>query len=240
MRSAAFRKARLFAWAALGLGILGQGMLSLFLILNGLELWPLQAPDAGANPWLVNAALVLLFAVQHSGMARGFFKQRLQRVLPNHVERPFYVACSGLAALLLVLAWQPLPGSDLWRGPAWISAANLLAVFGIGVCFLWQQPLNFLGVRPFLRGLEQAEEEKLVVSGPYRWVRHPLMLGLLIHLWTHPVMSMTLAFLSGGLTLYILVAIQLEERDLVRKFGQEYQSYRARVPALIPWKMFSS
>ncbi|MCI0378789.1 MAG: hypothetical protein L0215_14370, partial [Gemmataceae bacterium] len=71
----------------------------------------------------------------------------------------------------------------------------------------------------------------------YRFVRHPLMAGLLVCLWAHPVMTPTLAFMSGGMTLYVLCALRLEERDLVRRFGAAYEEYRRKTPMLVPWKL---
>jgi protein-S-isoprenylcysteine O-methyltransferase Ste14 len=80
------------------------------------------------------------------------------------------------------------------------------------------------------------DERNLRITGPYRWVRHPLMLGTLVFLWAQPVMPSELLLLDAGLTVYILLAIHLEERELIRKFGPAYADYRAKVPALIPWR----
>src|SRR5262249_39834150 len=106
---------------------------------------------------------------------------------------------------------------------------------GGGAGVVWTRPagLRFLGGRG-AGGRAPAPAEPLRVGGPYRYVRHPLMTCTLLFLWGLPVMSPTLALLSGGLTAYILLALPLEERDLLRQFGPAYAAYRRRVPALIP------
>src|SRR5688572_23288617 len=97
MFSPPYYRARWFGLTALLLGLLGQALLSLFILLNGLDLWPHQAPSDGSFPWLVNGVLLLIFALQHSGMARAFYKERVGCFFPDFVERPLYVACSGMA-----------------------------------------------------------------------------------------------------------------------------------------------
>jgi protein-S-isoprenylcysteine O-methyltransferase Ste14 len=210
-------------------GAAGLGGLVLGL---GLGLWSPLFLLPGT--WLVSLAALLLFAVQHSGMARTSFKRLWARMAPAHLERSAYAASSGLVLLLLVVVWQPLPGPDLWRGPAWLVALPLTAV---GLLALINGRFDHAG----LFGLRQAwtpntlpTPERLLVLGPYRYLRHPLMACLLVFLWTQPTMSFTSLLLSGGLTAIIFVGILLEERDLLERFGQAYADYRARVPALIP------
>jgi methanethiol S-methyltransferase len=198
----------------------------------GLGIWTPLLPWPGT--WFVNLAALFLFAVQHSGMARRSYKRLWARFAPAHLERSAYAAASGLLLLLLVVVWQPLPEGDLWRGPRWLVVVPLTAA---GLLALVNARFDHAG----LFGLRQAwtpdalpTPERLLVLGPYRYVRHPLMLCLLIFLWAQPTLSFTLLLLSGGLTAIILVGILLEERDLLQRFGQAYADYRKRVPALIP------
>ena len=191
----------------------------------------------GSLPWVVDVALLLLFALQHSGMARESVKNLLARLIPGRLVRSTYVATSGLALFALADYWEPLPGEPLWRGPLWICAISLLGWFAVGVCALCFEFASFFG-------FTQAATGVLNVSGPlqtkglYRYIRHPLMLSLLIALWAQPMMPRELLLLNLGMTIYILIAIRLEERDLVREFGEDYEKYRRAVPMLIPWRVF--
>ena len=208
------------------------------LALLGLLLWlgysgelPWRRPS---GPWsgTIDLGWLLLFAVQHSGMARASFKRWCRSVLPVPLERPLYLAASGLISLGLVLTWQPIAGEPWWHGPKWLTSIAILASFGVGLTAMRQGATSFLG----LRDDADSTAGPLLVSGPYRFVRHPMMAGTLVLLWVHPVMTPTLALLSGGLSLYVLLGTWLEERDLLRRFGAAYRAYRQRVPALLPWR----
>jgi protein-S-isoprenylcysteine O-methyltransferase Ste14 len=224
--------ARLFAVTAYVLGAWGQAALSAYVLLSGLKLWPRGEPAPGLAPWLVDAGWLALFALQHSGMARQRFKGWLRAPL----ERSIYVAASGVVTLVQPLIWQPLPGELLWDGPAWIVAISLTAALASGVYCLTYDHLGFMGLRQAGIGAPLYPNGTLHTSGPYRWVRHPLMLSMLVFLWAQPAMPPELGLLNGGLTLYVLVAIRFEERDLIRQFGEEYEVYRRRVPAIVPWR----
>jgi protein-S-isoprenylcysteine O-methyltransferase Ste14 len=187
-------------------------------------------------PWVINFGWLFLAAGQHSGMARQSFKQWLTRWIPAALERSLYVAVSGILLAALTLGWQPLPGAPLWHGPLWIAALSLLAALGVGLCCGWFDHATFFGLRQAWTGNANARSP-LRIEGPYRYVRHPLMLGLLIALWAQPIMPPELLMMNVGLTVYILIAIRWEERDLVREFGAEYEQYRRKVPALIPFRV---
>ncbi len=228
--------ARILAVLCVAVGVAGQTGFTVFVVLLGVELLPAREPLPDPWPWVVNLGWLLAFGVQHSGMARAGFKRAWARVVPESLERAVYVALSGLLLAGLSLTWQPIPGEPLWRLPVWVVAVALAGVLGTGlVCNHFDQ-LRFFGLRQAW-GQGEAAPERLNVSGPYRYVRHPLMSCTLLFLWGQPVMTPTLALLSGGLTVYVLLALPLEERDLVRQFGDAYESYRRRVPALIPWRM---
>ena len=221
---------KLFAGAAYFIGVAGAGVFFVYVVGAGTGYWPQREAKGQQQAILINAALLLLFALQHSGMARQTFKQRM----PAPLERSIYVATSGIILGTLTFFWQPLPGDPIWHGPIWIVAFSILAALGIGGCCAWLGQANFFGWTQAWTG-PSATHEPLRVDGPYRYVRHPLMLGFLVAIWAQPILPTTLLMLNAGMTIYVVVAIRLEEQDLVAEFGEEYEKYRNAVPMLIPW-----
>jgi protein-S-isoprenylcysteine O-methyltransferase Ste14 len=197
--------------------------------------------DSALRAWLANAGLVVLFGVQHSVMARPWFKRRWTRLVPQVVERSTYVLVSSVALVLLVALWQPA-GFTLWdvQSPALralllaLSAAGWLMV--VGSSFLINH-FDLFGLRQVWNHFRGVPSEPLPfeIPGMYRWVRHPLYVGWLVAFWSTPTMTVSHLLFAGGLTLYILAAIRWEEADLVAHFGEQYAAYRRRVPMLIPW-----
>jgi protein-S-isoprenylcysteine O-methyltransferase Ste14 len=209
------------------LALAGQAAFAILVIRLGLDEFS-REPLPSPWPWLIDLGWLLLFALQHSGMARADFKNWWIRIVPPSWERSVYVGISGLVLLGLSFTWQPLPGEPFWRLPVWVLGIALAGLLSMGLCSLGFDHLGFFGLRK--------EEDTLRLVGPYRFLRHPLMTCTLVFLWAQPVMSPMLAVLSGGLTLYIVLAIPLEERELRRRFGSAYDEYRRRVPAFIPWR----
>ena len=186
-------------------------------------------------PWVVDLGLVPLFGLQHSGMARQSFKALWTRLVPPHLERSIYVATSGVVVTATVVLWQSLGDTVLWRGPTWLVILPLLAAVGTFVLNnVYTDHRTFFGLRQAWNGTSGDANEKLIIHGPYRYVRHPLMLCLLLLLWGQPVLSLDLAVFNAGLTLYIGAGVLLEERDLARRFHPAYGAYRRLVPAPIP------
>lgn len=188
----------------------------------------------------VDLVLLGVFAVQHSVMARPAFKRRLSAFLPEAAERSTYVLLSSLALLLLFWQWRPM-GGVVWHTEHPLAVAVLYAGFGFG--WLLVLATTFLINHFDLFGLRQVwlyfgnqpyRSLRFVTPGPYRLVRHPLYVGWLCAFWFTP--SMTVAHLVFALatTAYILIAIRLEERDLVGVHGTDYLRYRERTPALVP------
>ncbi len=190
---------------------------------------------------LVDAALLGLFALQHSGMARASFKQRWTRIVPEPIERSTYVLAASLALAVLFGGWRTLGGPVLWNAAGTPLEPALIAISAAGwglvlfTTFLIDH-LALFGLRQVwctFRGQPRAAP-RFVSPGPYRAVRHPLYLGFLIAFWAAPVMSVTHLVFAGATTAYVLVAIQLEERDLIRTFGDRYRAYRRRTSMLLP------
>jgi protein-S-isoprenylcysteine O-methyltransferase Ste14 len=214
----------------------GAAALAARVLLLGAGLGRDAASSAGLSPWLIDLAWLTAFGLQHSVMAREGFKRRWTRVVPPHLERSVYAALSGLLLLGLALTWQTIPGPELWHGPRFLLALPLLAGGGLAAVNLRFDHAGLFGLRQAWHADRPAPPERLLVVGPYRYVRHPLMACLLAFLWMQPVMPATLALLSGGLTAYVAVGVFLEERDLSHRFYPLYDAYRRRVPALVPWR----
>ncbi len=189
---------------------------------------------------LVDTGLLTLFAVQHSVMARRWFKQWLTQFVSPVVERSTYVLCASVALLLLFWQWQPL-GGVVWSVEHPVIRAVLWSLFALG----WLQVLvtTFLIDHFDLFGLRQVwlhllgkpyTRAQFVTPAPYRYVRHPLYLGFLLAFWMTPVMTWAHLVFAVATTAYIVLAIQFEERDLVHEHGAAYERYRRRVPMLLP------
>jgi len=187
----------------------------------------------------INASLLGLFALQHSVMARPWFKAAWTRFVPSSVERSTYVLLSSLALLLLFWKWEPM-GGVIWNVTNPDGQIALNALFGLGVLILLAATFllnhfDLFGLRQVWLNLRGIPYTTLSFSTPgmYRVVRHPLYVGWLLMFWAAPVMTVAHLVFTLGTTSYIFVAIQFEERDLVR-FHKEYAEYRRRVPMFIP------
>src|SRR5215216_4937097 len=189
----------------------------------------------------IDAGLLALFAVQHSVMARKWFKDWWTRIVPGVVERSTYVLCSSLALILLFALWRPL-GGMVWsvEDPAGRLVLRGLFAFGWGLVLASTFLINHFD----LFGLRQVwlyllnrpyNTLRFATPGPYRLVRHPLYVGWLFAFWMTPVMTLAHLLFSVATTAYILLAIRFEERDLVREHGATYEEYRRSVPMLVPF-----
>lgn len=201
----------------------------------------IDSPSEGsflASLW-IDLGLLMLFAVQHSVMARPAFKRMLTRIIPVEAERSTYVLFSSLALLFLFWQWQPL-GGVLWDLDGTVAANLMLAGFALGWGIVLSSTFvinhfDLFGLRQVWRQFVGQTHTSLPFRTPllYRVVRHPLYVGWLLCFWCAPVMTATHLLFAFVTTGYILFAIQLEERDLMR-VHPEYFEYRQQVPMLIP------
>jgi methanethiol S-methyltransferase len=229
-----------FAIAAVLVAVLGLAAFALML-------WDFQFPGTFKEWYLFrggmpqNLLLLLAFGFQHSIMARQGFKKVMTRLMPIELERSFYVMLSGFVLFTLSLLWSPSapPLYDL-SGTFWGYLLLGLALLGLpimGLSLVAVDALDLVGIRSVLRILrdEQPVKEPLKMPQIYRFVRHPLYLGMLMLFWFTPAMTHDHLFFAEVMTAYLLIGIQFEERDLVATYGEAYKAYQAQVPMLIPF-----
>jgi methanethiol S-methyltransferase len=212
------------------------GFLAGFGVPKGVDQGPHDAAPAAVA---IDVLLLAMFGMQHSVMARPWFKRRWTRVMPAAAERTTYVLATSLALALLFWLWRPI-GATAWNvsGP---GADALRVLYAAGwVVVVWS---TFLISHFDLFGLRQAwlrargvpySSPPFTQRGLYRRIRHPIMAGFVIVFWAAPVMTAGHLLFAVTATSYILVGIALEEHDLIQDLGDTYAGYRARVPALIP------
>ncbi|MGI9236109.1 MAG: methanethiol S-methyltransferase [Woeseiaceae bacterium] len=192
-----------------------------------------------ATALLVDLALLTLFAVQHSGMARPAFKRWLTRFIPSAAERSTYVLLSTICLAVLMYFWAPL-GGVVWHATSRWAEVSLIGLYLASWALLLYATFlinhfDLFGLRQVWFALRDKELPalKFVTPALYRIVRHPIYVGWLGIVWFTPTMTVTHFVFAVGATLYILVGIKLEERDL-EEAHPEYSQYKRKVPGLIP------
>jgi protein-S-isoprenylcysteine O-methyltransferase Ste14 len=192
------------------------------------------------NALLINVALLLIFGLQHSVMARPEFKRAWTKIVPKVIERSVYVLFASSALILLFWQWRPMT-SVVWGIENSFGRYVLYGIFVFG----WLTVLlsTFMINHFDLFGLRQVYYHSRGATPPdmnfqtralYKIVRHPIMLGFIIAFWATPTMTAGHLLFAGVTTVYILIAIQFEERDLVNQHGESYKTYKQEVGMLVP------
>lgn len=195
---------------------------------------------ATATAAIVDVALIALFGVQHSVMARQGFKRAWTRIIPRYVERSVFVLLASVALMAMFLFWQPI-GTTIWTVQNAAAMNILWALFWLG----WGTVLisTFLINHFELFGLQQAWDHmrgnefappRFRTPFLYKFVRHPLYVGFFLAFWATPQMTAGHLLLAAGMSVYMLIAIRYEERDLIAFHGRDYEDYRGRVGMLMP------
>jgi methanethiol S-methyltransferase len=212
------------------------------------NLWVPKTIDSGAatgvtEAVLVNLALLMVFGLQHSIMARRSFKRWWTTIVSPAVERSTFVLASTLALALLLWQWRPLAEPVIWRveNPAAVVAVWVVFWLGWAILLLATFLINhfeLFGLRQVFSRLVGREIPESEFRTPliYRYVRHPIYLGFLLGFYAAPVMTAGHLLFAIGATGYILVGIWFEERDLIAQFGERYRQYRSQVGMLIPFR----
>jgi len=188
----------------------------------------------------VDAALLALFGVQHSVMARPGWKRKFTRLVPRSIERSTYVLLSSAVLALLFWQWRPIP-IPLWELHNDVAVGAMTALYLLGYAIALEATLlidhfDLFGLRQvFLRAVGRPYSEKhFATPNLYKYIRHPLYLGWIIAFWAAPAFTVGHLVFATALTSYILIAIPFEERDLADQLGAPYLAWRERTPAFVP------
>lgn len=194
-----------------------------------------------AQALTINILLVTLFGLQHSIMARAWFKRRINRLLPPGAERTTFVLASSMVFIVMMAFWQPMDGV-LWQAESRVSRGLLHVMFGAGWILLLAATFSIdhwdlFGLRQIWCAYRHLPYSPPQFKDPplYRLVRHPLYLGFCIAVWSVPTMTMENFVFALATSIYVLIGIRYEECDLVRIHGPRYRDYQRRVPMLVPF-----
>jgi protein-S-isoprenylcysteine O-methyltransferase Ste14 len=192
------------------------------------------------NALMVNIGLMLMWGVQHSVMARGWFKDMIASVVPHHVERSTYCLASAIVLGALMHYWQPMEGI-IWQVEYPMVVNVLWGLFGLGWALIFVSTFltnhfDLFGLRqPWLHFVKKTYTPVVFTEVLfYRWIRHPMMLGLFIVFWSLPTMTVGHLVFSIGMSIYVLVGIYFEEKGLAKELGQTYVGYQQRTTKIIP------
>ena len=194
----------------------------------------------GTLALVINIMLLLLWGVQHSVMARDWYKKAIETVIPHHLERSTYVLVSTITLAVVMVLWQPMSG-EIWRIEEGALQVVVWGLFALGwtitlISTFLTDHFDLFGLRhSWLHFVEKTYTDvRFTERWIYSWIRHPMMLGLLISFWLVPVMTVGHLVFSIGMSLYIFIGIHFEERAMIKAVGESYGHYQKRTSKIIP------
>lgn len=242
MKNTVLSRISVFIYGVVSYAVGMAGLSWLILALAGLAPVGFAPVEIGSTAGAVffNLLLIVIFAVKHSVMARPAFKEKWTQIIPEAAERSTYVLVTGVLWALILWLWQPLP-AVIWSFEAAVLQFILWGLFAFGWTLLVASSFaidhfDLFGLRQVYLYLRNRPYTQVpyVRKWMYRYVRHPLMTGVLIGVWATPHMTAGHLLMAVALSVYILIGVKYEERDLIRSFGDEYRRYRAEVGRFFP------
>ena len=219
--------------------VVGGGSILLLATMGSFQLVRLGLSDPVILLW--DTMLSFAFFLQHSGMVRKAFRERTAALIPPRYYGAIYSIASGIVLIIVVVFWQRseilllrLEGLPLWTARGCSFLAILIFAWGIRALGSFDM-FGLKLIRARMHG-QLSQPFQFLVRGPYRWVRHPLYLGVLMLIWASPVLTADRLLFNVLWTAWIVLGTILEERDLVADFGDVYRDYQRKVPMLIPWR----
>jgi protein-S-isoprenylcysteine O-methyltransferase Ste14 len=192
-----------------------------------------------AEAVVIDVGLIALFGIQHSVMARAWFKDRWTRIVPEPIERSTFVLFASVGLLVIAWLWRPVP-TIIWELDG-VAGSLLWGVYGLGLAIVVLSTFQishteFAGLQQVYSYFQGRDPTPIPfqTSGFYQYVRHPMMTGLLLWFWATPLMTGGHLLLAGMFSLYIVFGTRLEERMLLDIYGDEYVEYRKAVPMFFP------
>ena len=236
------KRSAVLAYGILAYNVGVAGLIWLILALGGLAPVGLSNWQAGtaSTGLLINLGLVGLFGLQHSVMARPVFKRWLGCFMPKATERATYMMASGIVTMTAIYFWQSLPGS-VWQIESALAQLALWTVFALAWSYLFiatfvTNHFELMGLRQVYLYFVNKRHTTLPFTRRfmYRYSRHPMMLGVLVGLWSVPAMSVSHFVMSALFTLYVFIGVFFEERGLVMEFGEIYRKYKKEIGMFFP------
>jgi methanethiol S-methyltransferase len=237
IKTNSFSRGFAIAYALFAYCVGASALFWFFLAAVGFAPYSLSGIEAGSifEALIINAFLIFLFALQHTVMARRSFKQKWVRIIPEHLERATFVLLAGIHLAIIMWFWQSLPGV-IWSVDNEYARLALLCLAFVGVAYVLVTTLvanhfELLGIRQawlYATGKPYTPLE-FKRHWVYKYSRHPMMLGLLVVIWSTADMSVTRFVLAVLLTTYLFIGIQFEEHSLIQEFGDKYREYKKEV-----------
>ncbi|MBN1342752.1 MAG: isoprenylcysteine carboxylmethyltransferase family protein [Phycisphaerae bacterium] len=227
----------LLAALAVVLSVVSLAWFGLFMLLGAFDLVPLDLSEPARLA--ANLLLSVVFFIQHSGMIRESFQRWLAARVSREHTKSVYGVVSGAFLIAVIILWQG-PLTEVWaaRGALYWAIRGLfglaLAIFGWSALTMIRADASTLRTLALAQPVDMATKHPLISSGPYGWVRHPQYLAALLMIWSGPVLTTDRIAFNVIWSAWVVVAVRLEERDLVRRHGQAYRDYQTRVPMLLP------